>query len=104
MRLTSPILPHPVARAGPARAGLLLSSARRAGQRRLRGRGPDGDRIPPGADRTLPEAPHMPRMPATRRPAPVAPTLGAVRFLNDLHPQLDLTYDDVFMVPNRSSV
>lgn len=29
---------------------------------------------------------------------------GGVRFLNDLRPQLDLTYDDVFMVPNRSSV
>ena len=27
-----------------------------------------------------------------------------MRFLNDLRPQLDLTYDDVFMVPNRSSV
>jgi IMP dehydrogenase len=27
-----------------------------------------------------------------------------VRFLNDLVPQLDLTYDDVFMVPNRSGV
>jgi IMP dehydrogenase len=27
-----------------------------------------------------------------------------VRFLNDLQPQLDLTYDDVFMVPSRSSV
>ena len=29
---------------------------------------------------------------------------GGVHFLNDLQPQLDLTYDDVFMVPNRSSV
>ena len=29
---------------------------------------------------------------------------GGVRFLNDLLPQHDLTYDDVFMVPNRSSV
>ena len=29
---------------------------------------------------------------------------GRVRFLNDLQPQHDLTYDDVFMVPNRSSV
>jgi IMP dehydrogenase len=29
---------------------------------------------------------------------------GWVRFLNDLLPQHDLTYDDVFMVPNRSSV
>ena len=29
---------------------------------------------------------------------------GGVRFLNDLQPQIDLTYDDVFMVPNRSSV
>ena len=29
---------------------------------------------------------------------------GRVRFLNDLQPQIDLTYDDVFMVPNRSSV
>ncbi|PKW26735.1 IMP dehydrogenase [Phycicoccus duodecadis] len=29
---------------------------------------------------------------------------GAVRFLNDLLPQHDLTYDDVFMVPNRSAV
>ena len=29
---------------------------------------------------------------------------GWVRFLNDLQPQIDLTYDDVFMVPNRSSV
>ncbi|MGL5816379.1 MAG: GuaB1 family IMP dehydrogenase-related protein [Phycicoccus sp.] len=27
-----------------------------------------------------------------------------MRFLNDLQPQLDLTYDDVFMVPNRSAV
>ena len=27
-----------------------------------------------------------------------------MRFLNDLQPQLDLTYDDVFMVPSRSSV
>ena len=27
-----------------------------------------------------------------------------MRFLNDLQPQIDLTYDDVFMVPNRSSV
>ncbi|HZB66917.1 MAG TPA: IMP dehydrogenase, partial [Ornithinibacter sp.] len=27
-----------------------------------------------------------------------------MRFLNDLQPQHDLTYDDVFMVPNRSSV
>ena len=27
-----------------------------------------------------------------------------MRFLNDLLPQHDLTYDDVFMVPNRSSV
>jgi IMP dehydrogenase len=27
-----------------------------------------------------------------------------VHFLNDLAPQFDLTYDDVFMVPNRSSV
>ncbi|MGG5260535.1 GuaB1 family IMP dehydrogenase-related protein [Phycicoccus avicenniae] len=27
-----------------------------------------------------------------------------MRFLNDLMPQHDLTYDDVFMVPNRSSV
>ncbi|MCU1537707.1 MAG: dehydrogenase family protein, partial [Humibacillus sp.] len=27
-----------------------------------------------------------------------------MRFLNDLRPQLDLTYDDVFMVPSRSSV
>ena len=27
-----------------------------------------------------------------------------MRFLNGLMPQLDLTYDDVFMVPNRSSV
>ncbi|MBM6402348.1 GuaB1 family IMP dehydrogenase-related protein [Phycicoccus sonneratiae] len=27
-----------------------------------------------------------------------------MRFLNDLRPQHDLTYDDVFMVPNRSSV
>ncbi|MGL5928101.1 MAG: IMP dehydrogenase, partial [Dermatophilaceae bacterium] len=27
-----------------------------------------------------------------------------MRFLNDLQPQLDLTYDDVFMVPNRSGV
>ncbi len=27
-----------------------------------------------------------------------------MQFLNDLAPQLDLTYDDVFMVPNRSSV
>lgn len=29
---------------------------------------------------------------------------GPVQFLNGLMPQLDLTYDDVFMVPNRSSV
>ena len=29
---------------------------------------------------------------------------GRVHFLNDLQPQHDLTYDDVFMVPNRSSV
>ncbi len=29
---------------------------------------------------------------------------GAVHFLNGLMPQHDLTYDDVFMVPNRSSV
>ena len=28
----------------------------------------------------------------------------AVRFLNDLQPAFDLTYDDVFMVPGRSSV
>ncbi|MGL5866284.1 MAG: GuaB1 family IMP dehydrogenase-related protein [Dermatophilaceae bacterium] len=27
-----------------------------------------------------------------------------MRFLNDLQPQLDLTYDDVFMVPGRSGV
>ena len=27
-----------------------------------------------------------------------------VRFLNDLQPQHDLTYNDVFMVPSRSSV
>jgi IMP dehydrogenase len=27
-----------------------------------------------------------------------------VRFLNDLQPSYDLTYDDVFMVPNRSAV
>ncbi len=27
-----------------------------------------------------------------------------MRFLNDLQPSFDLTYDDVFMVPNRSSV
>ncbi|MGL4743291.1 MAG: GuaB1 family IMP dehydrogenase-related protein [Dermatophilaceae bacterium] len=27
-----------------------------------------------------------------------------MRFLNDLRPQIDLTYDDVFMVPNRSGV
>lgn len=27
-----------------------------------------------------------------------------MRFLNDLRPQFDLTYDDVFMVPNRSDV
>src|ERR1700722_1245353 len=27
-----------------------------------------------------------------------------VRFLNDLTPQYDLTYDDVFMVPARSDV
>jgi IMP dehydrogenase len=27
-----------------------------------------------------------------------------VHFLNDLAPQFDLTYDDVFMVPNRSGV
>jgi IMP dehydrogenase len=42
-------------------------------------------------------------MPA--RAAPAHRTYaGGVRFLNDLQPQLDLTYDDVFMVPNRSSV
>lgn len=27
-----------------------------------------------------------------------------VRFLNDIQPGYDLTYDDVFMVPSRSSV
>ena len=27
-----------------------------------------------------------------------------MRFLNDLQPAFDLTYDDVFMVPGRSSV
>ena len=27
-----------------------------------------------------------------------------MHFLNDLRPQHDLTYDDVFMVPNRSAV
>ncbi len=27
-----------------------------------------------------------------------------MRFLNDLQPQIDLTYDDVFMVPSRSAV
>jgi IMP dehydrogenase len=43
-------------------------------------------------------ATHHPRPASTRR------TLGGVRFLNDLQPQHDLTYDDVFMVPNRSSV
>lgn len=31
-------------------------------------------------------------------------TLGEVRFLNDLNPQFDLTYDDVFMVPRASDV
>ena len=32
------------------------------------------------------------------------PRLGDMRFLNDLRPQWDLTYDDVFMVPNASDV
>lgn len=27
-----------------------------------------------------------------------------VRFLNDIKPPYDLTYDDVFMVPSRSAV
>ncbi|CAM5669510.1 hypothetical protein SHIRM173S_12811 [Streptomyces hirsutus] len=27
-----------------------------------------------------------------------------MRFLNDIQPPYDLTYDDVFMVPNRSAV
>lgn len=27
-----------------------------------------------------------------------------VRFLNDIQPPYDLTYDDVFMVPSRSAV
>lgn len=27
-----------------------------------------------------------------------------MRFLNDLKPPYDLTYDDVFMVPSRSAV
>ena len=30
--------------------------------------------------------------------------LGNVQFLNGLQPAFDLTYDDVFMVPSRSSV
>ena len=42
------------------------------------------------------------RMPAA--PPALTRLRWGVRFLNDLRPQLDLTYDDVFMVPNRSSV
>ena len=36
--------------------------------------------------------------------SPRPPRVGGVHFLNDLLPQFDLTYDDVFMVPNRSAV
>src|SRR5690606_34695153 len=47
-----------------------------------------------------------------RRPRPAAPHLSLahhigwthVRFLNDVKPPFDLTYNDVFMVPSRSAV
>lgn len=41
------------------------------------------------------------RSPAVRRPPSM---IGRMRFLNDLQPQYDLTYDDVFMVPSHSAV
>ena len=42
----------------------------------------------------------MPRVPGVR------PSIdcSVMRFLNDLAPSFDLTYEDVFMVPSRSSV
>ena len=35
--------------------------------------------------------------------SPVTADRGSVRFLNEYAPPYDLTYDDVFMVPARSS-
>ncbi len=39
-----------------------------------------------------------------RGPPPIDWDVQHVRFLNDIQPAYDLTYDDVFMVPSRSSV
>src|ERR1044072_2503827 len=39
-----------------------------------------------------------------RGPPPIDWDVQHVRFLNDIQPPYDLTYDDVFMVPRRSAV
>ena len=87
MRLTSAILPHGPPANRPARAGFLPSRARGDSSNRARTR----------SGHALPDAGPAP-------PAPAAPTLGGCVSSTTSSRSIDLTYDDVFMVPNRSSV